>query len=147
MTREQFAEIIAMNFRSISAAAQALDFDRDTINAAISGETRKGADFPLPRRLVLALKGYLAEKGKITSTAAAITASKTTDNEGVQIYYNDSVREISPDLWFQGQTAEFERVRESWPQAAAVILSVLMGCPARVDGSDWVAASPGMPRL
>lgn len=58
MTNAEFARWRGTHFRSRSAAARALDLNRDTIDALETGRTRKGFEYPVPRYVALACAAW-----------------------------------------------------------------------------------------
>lgn len=60
MTNDDFDKFVQTRFGGkTSSAATELDMHRDTIDALRTGKTRKGAEYPVPRHVELAVKSLL----------------------------------------------------------------------------------------
>lgn len=137
MTNAQFNEIVEILFGTTARASRALGFDRDTITAARKGKTKKGADFPVPLRMELAVAGWRSQQRRVVGGEAAAKSGEIRSEVEV---FTDKPRAITLELWFPEDAARLRKLIAEWPPAAAIVISVVMGSPARVAGSDWVAA-------
>ncbi len=138
MKNEDFKKHVELIFNSKTDAAQKLGFDRDAIKAACCGKTRKGTEYPVPLKMELALAGYHARCK--TDFNKSVPPQNAPAKSQVEMYFNSQIRPFTPELWMGEQTQQMKDLIKAWPDAAAVLISIIMGCPIRIDGGDWKSA-------